>query len=85
MMGLEPAPGEVRPGAVAQVATRREIEAQDAVSRAGEDEEHGLVRLRPRMGLHVDVGGAEQLNHLFDGEALDGIDMLTTAMERLPG
>ena len=60
VMGVEPAPRKVRPGAVAEMTARREVEAQDPVSRLQQHEEHRLVRLRARMRLHVGVGGAEE-------------------------
>ena len=85
VMGVEPAPGEVRPGAVAQVTARGEIEAQNPVSGAQQHEEHRLVRLRARMRLHVGVGGAEEFLCALDGEALDDVDVFSAPVEAVSG
>ena len=85
MVGLEPAPGEVCRGAVAQVPARCEVEAQDPISGAQQREEHRLVRLCARVRLHVGVGRAEELLCPLDGEALDDVDVLAAAVEAPPG
>ena len=85
VMGVEPAPGEVRRGAVAQMSAGREVEAEDPVSGAQEDEEHRLVRLRARVRLDVGVGRAEQRLRALDDEAFDDVDILAAAVEAIPG
>ena len=85
VMGVEPAPGEVRPGAVAEMSARCEVETQDPVSGTQQHEEHRLVRLRARVRLDVGVGRAEERLRALDGEALDDVDVLAAAVEAVSG
>ena len=85
VMGVEPAPREVGPGAVAKMPASRQVEAQDPVPGTQEGKEHRLVRLRARVRLHVGIGSAEEFLRAFDGEALDDVDKLAAPMEAVAG
>ena len=85
VMGVEPPPRKVRPGAVAEVPARREVETQDPVSGLQEREEHRLIRLRARVRLHVGVSGTKEFPRALDGEALDDIHILAAAVEAVAG
>ena len=85
VMGVEPAPGEVRSGAVTEVTDRRGVETQDPVSGSQQHEEHRLVCLRARMRLHVGIGGAEKVPCALDSEAFDDVDVLAAAVEAVSG
>ena len=56
---LEVLAGEVQPHPVGEVAAVGEVEAEDGVAGVEGGEEHAHVRLRPGVGLHVGVLGAE--------------------------
>ena len=85
-MRLEVASGEVGPGAVAQMAPGGQVEAQHAISRGEQGEEHSLVRLHAGMRLDVRIGGAEQRLGPIDRRLLDHVDELARRRRnRLPG
>jgi hypothetical protein len=58
---LEPLAAHVERHAVRQVTALGEAHAHDRVAGLEQGEEHGLVRLRAGVGLHVRVPGAEEL------------------------
>ena len=73
--------------AVRQVPAGREREAHDGVARLTEREVHGEVRRAARVGLHVDVLGAEERLEPRDGQLLHLVDdllPLVVALVRVP-
>ena len=85
VMGVEPAPGEVRSGAVAQVPAGGKVKTQDPISGLQQHEEHRLVGLSPRVRLNIGVDRAEERLRALDGEALDDVDILAAAVEAVSG
>ena len=63
----------------------RERHAEHAVTGLQHGEVGRLVGRRARVGLHVDVVGAEQLERALDGERLDLVDDLAAAVVAVPG
>ena len=76
-------PGEVHLEAVRQVAAVRQRHRQHPVARGQRRRVGGLVGRRARVGLHVDVVGAEELLRAVDGELLDLVDDLAAAVVAL--
>ena len=81
MVRVEPPPRHARLRPVAQVPAGREIHAENAAPRLRQREEHGLVRLRPGVRLHVDILGAEQLPGALNRQALDHVDIAPAAVK----
>ena len=50
---IEPFARKIRPRAVRQMAARSERHSEDGVARLEERDEHGLIRLRTGMRLHI--------------------------------
>ena len=75
---------EVQRQAVRQVAAVRELHGQERVARLEQREQRRQVRRRTRVRLHVGVLGPEQLLGTVDGQLLDGVDDLTTAVVPRP-
>ena len=82
---VEPLAAHVERHAVGQVAAFGQAHAHDRVARLQQGEEHRLVGLRARVGLHVGVLGAEQLLHAVDRQLLDDVDVLAAAVVALAG
>ncbi len=68
-----------------QVAAFGQAHAHDGVARLEHGEVHALVGLRARVGLHVGGFGAEQLLDAVNGQLLDHVDVLATAVVALAG
>ncbi len=82
---VEPAPRQVRRGAVTEVPAGGEVEAQHALAGFERGKEHREVGLRTRMRLHVGVGAVEQFAGALDRRPLDDVDELAAAVEALAG
>ncbi len=82
---LEEAAGEIGLIAVGEMAAVGEIHGQDAVAGLEDGEVDGHVRLAAGVGLDVDVLGAEELPGAVDGELLDDVHVLATAVPAAPG
>jgi hypothetical protein len=80
---LEQLPGEVHLRAVREVPTVIEAHAEDRVARRQQREIHRLVRLRPRVRLHVRERGAEQRLRALDRQPFGDVDELATAVVAL--
>ena len=85
MPDLEEAPGKVRLVAMGEVAAVGEVHRQDAVARLEHGEIDRHVRLAAGVGLDVDVVAAEELPGPVDGELLDDIHVLATAVPASAG
>ena len=83
--GIEPLAREVRRRAVGEMAAGGEAQAHDGVAGLQQGEHDGLVRLAARMRLHIGEGAVEQALGAIDGELLDHVDILATAVIALAG
>jgi hypothetical protein len=70
---------------VGQVAAFGQAHAHDRVARLQGGEEHALVGLRARVGLHVGSFGAEQLLDAVDRQLLDDVHVFATTVVALAG
>ncbi|GMA91303.1 hypothetical protein GCM10025869_18320 [Homoserinibacter gongjuensis] len=84
-VGLVELAGEVELHTVREVPAVRELEAQDAVAGLRDGRQHGGVGGGTGMRLHVGVGGAEELLGTLDGEGLDHVDELASAVVTATG
>ena len=78
--GVEGLAGVVEPHAVGQVPAVGQVHAEDGVARLEQGEVHRGVGLGARVGLHVDVFGAEQLLGAVDRQLLDDVDVFATTV-----
>ena len=63
-----------------QMPAMGEIQTHDRVAWLQQGQKHGEVGLRTTVGLNVGPGGPEQLLRTGDGQILNGIHVLTTAV-----
>ena len=78
--GAEPFAGQVRRGAMRQVAAGGEAHAEDRVAGLQQRQEHRLVRLRAGVRLHVGEAAVEQLLGAVDRELLGDVDVVAAAV-----
>jgi len=71
--------------AVREVSAVRKRHAEDRIARFQHRHVDGLVRLRPRVRLHVGVVAAEQLPGPGDGKLLCDVDEFAAAVVALAG
>ena len=76
---------EVQLHAVGEVATVRELEAENGVARSGDRREHRRVRGGSGVRLHVRVRGAEERLRPLDRERLGDVDELAAAVVAAAG
>jgi len=81
--GLEPLAGLVDRGAVGQMAAGGERHAHDRIAWLQQRLEHGLVRLRARVGLHVRKLAVEQALGALDRQRLGHVDIFAAAVVAL--
>src|SRR3954468_3717772 len=62
------------------MAAGGEIEPHEGVAGRQQSEEHSLVHLASRIGLHVGEAGAEQLLGALDRQRLDDVDIFAAAI-----
>jgi hypothetical protein len=82
---LEPLAAHVQRHAVGQVAAFGQAHAHDGVAGLQQAEEHRLVGLRARVGLHVGVPAPNSCFSAVDGQLLDHVDVLAAAVVALAG
>merc|ERR1712093_419006 len=75
--------GEVGLGTVGQVAARVQAHTENGVARCNQRLENSAVGLGARVRLHVDIGRAEQLLGVVDGQVFSDIDKFTAAVVAL--
>ena len=80
LFGIEPFARQVRGCTVGQVTTRGKRHAKNGIAGLQQRQEHGLVRLRAGMRLHINECGTKQLFCAFDRKRLDNIGIFTTAI-----
>jgi hypothetical protein len=56
------------------------VQPHERVARLKQGEEHGLVHLAARIGLHIGESGAEQLLGAVDGDLFDLVDIFAAAI-----
>jgi len=71
--------------AVREMAARGQIEPHESVARLQQGKEHFRVCRSTRVRLHVRKLAAEQFRHALDRNALDDIDVLTSAVIAFAG
>jgi hypothetical protein len=77
--------GEVERMAVGQVPSVRQVHPQNGVAGFEHREVDRLVRLAPRMRLHVGMLGAEQLLRAIDRQALNHVRVFAPAVVAFSG
>ena len=82
---IEPAARHVDRRAVREVTAHGQRHAQDGVTRLGQPQEHGLVGLRARIGLHVGGLGPEELLHAVQRQLLGHVHALAATVVALAG
>ena len=81
---VEP-PGEIRLVAVREMPAVGEVHREDLVARLEHGKVDGHVRLRTAVRLDVDVVSAEDGLGALDGQLLDDVDVLATAIPAAAG
>jgi len=77
---LEPLAAHVDRRTVRQVTARIEIEPHETVARRQQRQEHGLVHLAARIGLHVGEIAAEQFLGALDRQVFDDVGIFAAAV-----
>ena len=85
MYGVEPFAGEVRRGAVGEMAAGGEAHPQNGIAWLYQGQKNGLIRLGAGMRLHVGELAVEELLGAVDGELLRDIDVDAAAVVALTG
>src|SRR3546814_10858065 len=78
--GVEPLAGEVRLGAVGEMAAGGERHAEEGVAGLQQGQRDALVGLRAGVRLHVHERAVEQLFGTRDGELFDDVDRKSTRL-----
>ena len=82
---VEPLAADVDRGTMGEVTAMGQVQPHDRVAGLQQGQEDGEVGLGPTVGLDIGPGGTKQLLGALDGQFLDGINVLTTAVIPLAG
>src|SRR5210317_1546354 len=83
MMRVKPATGKIGLGAMAEMTTSSEIEAQHSISGIDYGKENSLVGLCSGMRLHIGIVCSKQFPGSIDRSLLDHIDEFAATVEAI--